>query len=153
MACTAAPPLPIPHDQHEDHDRSPRRVRLAGRRCGARVRGSETAGRGSKPAASPTRGMAIVMGIASVLALTLAMLQLAEGQTGKTAAQTLYIAAGFNVLFTLLYAPLMAVFTLRTGFFKAIGTLVSTFVSGLAYTLGLLFVSAVVLVGLASVFG
>ena len=152
MACTAAPPLPIEHVQHahqaheepNGHDARPARRRCCGR---AASKGA------SKLAASPTRGMAIIMSLAATLALTLAMLQLADGQRGETAANTLFVAGGFNLLFTALYAPLIALFTLRTGFFKAVGALFTTIGTGLAYTLGLLFISAILLVGLSSVFG
>lgn len=152
MAC--APALPADFARQPDlNDAHATRAEPgpARRRCCSRKPKAQK--QPSKLAAHPTRGMAVAMGIASALALTVALLQLADGQTGKMAAQTLYVASGFNVLFTLLYAPLIAVFTLRAGFFRAIGALVCTLLSGLAYTLGLLFVSAVVLVGLASVFG
>jgi hypothetical protein len=146
MAPAAAPPLPISHaacaprEHHRDQDAPPAR-----RRCGR--------GACSTLASSPTRGMAIIMSLAATAALAIGMLQLADGQPGERAATTLYLAAGFNLLFTALYAPLIALFTLRAGFFKAVGALLTTIAMGLAYTLGLLFISAVLLVALSSVFG
>ena len=150
MAC--APALPAEFaDQPELNDPAPTPAPAPARRrrCGRTA--SKKACR--KLAASPTRGMAIIMSLATGLALTIAMLQLVDGQTGKTAAQTLYLAAGFNVLFTLLYTPLIGIFTLSSGFWRAVRTVFCTFFTGLAYTLGLLFFSAAVLVGLATIFG
>lgn len=143
----AAPALPLSHAPHahqhkqeHEHDTPVPRRRCGGRAC-------------SKLAASPTRGMAIIMSLAATLAIVVSLLQLADGQSGREAATTLYVAAGFNLLFAALYAPLIALFTLRRGFFKAVGALFATIGMGLAYTLGLLFVSAVVLVALSSVLG
>ncbi|MEO1279099.1 MAG: hypothetical protein AAFV77_09100 [Planctomycetota bacterium] len=154
MAC--APALPAEFaDQPELNDPAPFPAPAPARRrrCG-RTASKKAC---TKLAASPTRGMAIVMSMATVLAMTIAMLQLVDGSgsggAGKTAAQTLYLAAGFNVLFTLLYTPLIGIFTLSSGFWRAVRTVFCTFFVGLAYTLGLLFISAAVLVGLATVFG
>lgn len=141
MPCLTAPPLPVHHASHADK----RDAKPARRRCGAKT--------ASTLANSPSRGLAIITSLAATLALTVAMLQLAGGHSGTTAAQTLYLAAGFNILFTTLYAPLLALFTLRTGFLKAIGALVATLATGLAYALGLLFISTVLLVAMAGIFG
>ncbi|MEQ8845366.1 MAG: hypothetical protein RIB58_10985 [Phycisphaerales bacterium] len=158
MAC--APALPAEFaDQPDLNDAratqakpAPARRRRCGRAAPGQVAKKQPAHAAQKLATRPHRGMAIVMGAAATLSLVVAMLQLADGQAGQTAAETLYLAAGFNVLFTLLYAPLLALLTLRTGFFKALGALVCTFFTGLAATLGLLFISAVLLVALSSVF-
>ncbi len=151
MAC--APTFPAEFvDQPEATEVSKAPSHRRRRCCGSVCKGASKKAC-TKLATSPTRGMAFIMSIATVLAMTIAMLQLADGQTGKVAAQTLYIAAGFNVLFTLLYTPLIGIFTLSSGFWRAIRTSFCTFFTGLAYTLGLLFVSAVVLVGLSAVFG
>jgi len=155
MAC--APALPAEFVEHDADDAQSHDQPVPARRgCRCRVKRTakdKTTTSSSKLAGNSARGMAIVMSIASTLALTLAMLQLADGQAGKAAAQTLYLAAGFNVLFTLLYTPLVALFTLRAGFWRAVRALFGTFFTGLAYTLGLLFVSVVLLVALSSVFG
>ncbi len=138
MPCIAAPPLTAPATIESTP--APARRRCVSKSC-------------SKLATSPSRGLAIITSVATTLALILAMLQLADGQPGRDAGNTLFLAAAFNLLFTALYAPLVALFTLRSGFFKAIGALFTTIATGLAYTLGLLFISVVLLVALSNVFG
>lgn len=140
MACPQAPALPADFAQaHAPEPTTNARHQL---RCARRIV--------ARPA-SPTRGLALVMGIATTLALVLALLQLADGQSGKQAANTLFAAAGFNVLFTAFYAPLLSIFTLRRGVCKAVGAFFVAIGAGVAYTLGLLFTSVVVFVALASV--
>lgn len=104
-------------------------------------------------AASPGRAMVVVMTLATALATVVAIGQLAEGGPGKQAGETLFIVAAFNLVFTALFAPLVAIFTLRRGFCKAVGTFFGTVFTGIALTLGLLFMSVAGLYGLVAVFG
>lgn len=140
MACPQA--LALPAEFAQAHAPEPTTNARHRPRCARRV--------AARPA-SPTRGLVAVMGIATTLALVLALLQLADGQSGNQAANTLFVAAGFNLLFAALYAPLLALFTLRRGVFKAVGAFFVAIGAGVAYTLCLLFASVVVFVALASV--
>jgi|GEM_PF-4401235 len=156
MSIAAPPPImPImpsvlPAEAADRGDRG----ESADKRCG-RGRACARAGakRCAKLASSPTRGLVIVMVGATLLATLLAVVQLAQGAPGRMAGNTLFAATGFNLLFTAMYAPLLALFTVRSGFCRAVGTLFSTLFKGLAFTLSLLFISVAVLVGLGIVLG
>lgn len=140
MACPQAPALPADFARAQAPE--PTTNARHRPRCARRIV--------ARPA-SPTRGLALVTGIAATLALVLALLQLADGQGGTAAANTLFAAAGFNVLFTAFYAPLLSIFTLRRGVCKAVGAFFVAIGAGVAYTLGLLFASVLVVVALAAV--
>ncbi|MFI4917439.1 MAG: hypothetical protein ACIAS6_13155 [Phycisphaerales bacterium JB060] len=133
----AAPPLPA------DTDAPAKVAPRAKRRCG----GCQAV------AASPARAMMVVMAIATALATVVAIGQLAEGGSGETAGETLFVVAAFNLVFTALFAPLVALFTLRRGFFRAIGSFFGTIFTGIGLTLCLLFSSVAILYALAAVFG
>lgn len=135
--CRHAAPPPLPAEA----DAAPAAVKK--RRCG----GCQAM------AASPARAMMVVMAIATALATVVALGQLAQGGSGETAGETLFVVAAFNLVFTALFAPLVALFTLRRGFFKAIGSFFGTIFTGIGMTLCLLFSSVVILFALAAVFG
>lgn len=145
MPIAAPPPMPAA---------MPAEPEPSTKRCGrGRACAKTGAKRCTKLAASPTRGLVVVMVGATVFATILAMVQLSQGTPGRVAANTLFAAAGFNLLFTAMYAPLLGLFTLRSGLCRAIGTFFATIGKGAAFTLSLLFVSVAVLVGLGIVLG
>lgn len=144
MSCPPAPALPAEMMPNPAHDRPTCR----GRRCSRRVVGGQPSASGS-----PTRGLVIGMTIAATVGLVLALLQLADGQGGRASANTLFAAAGFNLLFTAFYAPLLGFFTLRRGLRKTAGAFFGSIGTGVAYTLGLLFASVVLLASLAVLLG
>lgn len=149
MSIAAPPPMPsVLSAEAADHgDSTPKR-------CGrGRTCAKAGAKRCAKLASSPTRGLVIVMVGATIIATILAIVQLSQGAPGRMAANTLYAAAGFNLLFTAMYAPLLALFTIRSGLCRSVGTFFGTIFKGLAFTLSLLFISVAVLVGLGVVFG
>lgn len=148
MTIAAPPPMPAAMTAH-DHQGEPKT-----NRCG---RGRSCAKAGAKKcaklASSTTRGLVIVMVGATIIATILAVVQLSQGAPGRMAGNTLFAAAGFNLLFTAMYAPLLALFTIRSGLCRSVGTFFGTIFKGLAFTLSLLFISVAVLVGLGAVFG
>ncbi|UYV12999.1 MAG: hypothetical protein NCW75_01630 [Phycisphaera sp.] len=149
MSIAAPPPMPsVLSAEAADHGDS------TAKRCG-RGRACAKAGarKCTKMASSPTRGLVVVMVGATVIATILAVIQLSQGAPGRMAGNTLFAAAGFNLLFTAMYAPLLALFTIRSGVCRSVGTFFSTIFKGLAFTLSLLFISVAVLVGLGVVFG
>jgi hypothetical protein len=145
MPIAAPPPMPAAMNAHAEPST---------RRCG---RGRACAKAGAKKctkfASSPTRGLVVVMVGATLIATFLAVVQLSQGTPGRMAANTLFAAAGFNLLFTAMYAPLLGLFTLRSGVCKAVGAFFTTIGKGVAFTLSLLFVSVAALVGLGIVLG
>ncbi len=135
MTCCHAAPPPLPAEAEQAPGGSKRRGR-----CQAMT-------------ASPGRAMMVVMTLATALATVVALGQLADGGSGEQAGETLFIVSAFNLVFTALFAPLVAIFTLRSGFCRAIGSFFSTIFTGIALTLGLLFMSVTILFGLSAVFG
>ncbi|MEQ8317529.1 MAG: hypothetical protein RIE77_03050 [Phycisphaerales bacterium] len=138
MTCCHAAPPPLPAEAAQTTD-VPRDAKRRGR-CQAMT-------------ASPGRAMMIVMTLATALATVVAIGQLAEGGSGEQAGETLFVVSAFNLVFTALFAPLVAIFTLRAGFCRAIRAFFGTIFTGIGLTLGLLFMSVVILFGLAAIFG
>ncbi len=149
MSIAAPPPMPAAMTADAADHGEPRASRCGKGRACAKAGAKHCA----KLATSPTRGLVIVMVGATIIATILAVVQLSQGAPGRMAGNTLFAAAGFNLLFTAMYAPLLGLFTLRSGVCRAVGTFLSTIGRGLAYTLSLLFVSVAVLVGLGVVLG
>ena len=149
MSIAAPPPVPslLPAEA-ADHSEPTTKRCGRGRQC-ARAGAKKCA----KLASSPTRGLVIVMVGATILATLLAVVQLSQGAPGRMAGNTLFAAAGFNLLFTAMYAPLLALFTIRSGLCRSVGTFFSTLFKGVAFTLSLLFISVALLVGLGIVLG
>lgn len=135
MTCCHAAPPPLPAEAGD----APREAKRRGR-CEAMT-------------ASPGRAMMVVMTLATALATVVAIGQLADGGSGEQAGETLFVVSAFNLVFTALFAPLVAIFTLRTGFCRAIRSFFCTIFTGIGLTLGLLFMSVIILFGLTALFG
>lgn len=149
MSIAAPPPMPAAMTADAANHGEP-----SAKRCG-RGRACAKAGarKCAKLASSPTRGLVVVMVGATIIATFLAVVQLSQGAPGRMAGNTLFAAAGFNLLFTAMYAPLLALFTIRSGLCRSVGTFFATIFKGLAFTLSLLFISVALIVGLGIVFG